>query len=92
MILCLSQNILHSQKWMAREAITVIKQKFDNINFKNEGTHYPNGNRCLNTQENYLTLRMCFADRTTVSLEQRSHRWGRCLVPLATCKIVLISD
>lgn len=40
--------------------------------------------RCWMRQKNARTFRMCLADLTTISLEQRSHRWGKCLVLSAT--------
>lgn len=40
--------------------------------------------RRIKGKQYLITLRICFADLATISLKQRSHKWGMCLVPSAT--------
>ena len=65
-----------AQAWITRS------KSVSDFKSKNKGENTGKWN--AEAQMDFITLITCLADLTTISLLQRSHRWGRCLVPPAT--------
>lgn len=79
----------HGNLYSSFKGINVLKFPHE-LQDQREILDFKSPNDRGETEENkmlkmvFITLITCLADLTTISLLQRSHRWGRCLVPPAT--------